>query len=153
MIKEILLTKEGLQKLEEELKILKENSRKEVIARIKTAREFGDLSENSEYEDAKNEQSFIEGRIQELESMIKHAKIVEGNSQKGIVSIGSEVTVDIEGEKETFFIVGSTESDPVNGKISSESPVGRALMGKTKGDKIAVNTPDGKVEYKIIGIK
>lgn len=151
--KDVLLTAEGLEKLKAELKQLKEKDRKEVINRIKTAKEFGDLSENSEYDDAKNEQAFIEGRIQELENMIKHAKIVANAKGKDAVGLGSTVKVEVEGDVETYYIVGPTESDPISGKISSESPVGLALMGAKKGDKVMVETPDGGVEYKIISVK
>ncbi|MDO8513464.1 MAG: transcription elongation factor GreA [bacterium] len=151
--KDILLTQEGLEKLKEELENLKEKDRKEVINRIKIAKEFGDLSENSEYEDAKNEQAFIEGRIQDIEVMIKHSKIVSGVATGEAVGIGSTVEVVVDGDKETYFIVGPTESDPISGKISSESPVGRALIGGKKGDKVTVNTPDGAAVYKISSIK
>ena len=151
--KDVMLTAEGLEKLKLELKRLKEKDRKEVIGRIKTAKEFGDLSENSEYDDAKNEQAFIEGRIQDLETMIKNAKVVSGATSNTIVGLGSTVEIEAEGDKETYLIVGPTEADPISGKISSESPVGRALIEGKKGDKIMVSTPDGKVEYKIINIK
>jgi transcription elongation factor GreA len=150
--KDVLLTAEGLVKLKSELKKLKEVDRKEVIGRIKTAKEFGDLSENSEYEDAKNEQAFIEGRIQELESMIKHAQIIS-NENKGTISVGNSVLVQIDGEEETFHIVGPTETDPISGKISSESPVGQALLGKKKGDEVQVQAPDGSMTYKIMEVK
>ncbi len=151
--KEVILTQEGLEKLKAELKNLKEKDRKEVIGRIKTAKEFGDLSENSEYDDAKNEQAFIEGRIQELELMIKQAKIVASSKGSDIIGLGSTIEVEVEGDKETYFIVGPTESDPVSGKISSESPVGKALIGSKKGAKVTIQTPDGSVEYKVLAIK
>lgn len=150
--KDVILTEEGLEKLKAELKRLKEKDRKEVINRIKTAKEFGDLSENSEYDDAKNEQAFIEGRIQELEIMIKNARIVENSKSTECVGMGSKVDVEVEGDRETYLIVGPTESDPISGKISSESPVGQALIGSKKGDKVCVQTPDGSVEYKILSI-
>ena len=153
MGEEILLTLEGLDKLKAELKKLQELDRKEVIDRIKNAKDFGDLSENSEYADAKDTQAFIEGRIQELETMIKHATIVNNNLEQGLVGMGSEVIVEIEGKKETYRIVGSTESDPIEGKISAVSPVGKALMGKTVGDKVEVETPDGSIVYKILAVK
>lgn len=152
-MEEVLLTKEGLNKLKTELKKLQELDRKEIIDRIKNAKDFGDLTENSEYTDAKDTQSFIEGRIQELEKMIKHAKIIDNNSKQGTIGVGSEVIVSIDGDKETYHIVGSTESDPLEGKISAVSPVGKALMGKAKGDKIEVDTPDGTITYKILSIK
>lgn len=152
MPKEILLTQEGLEKLKGELRKLKEVDRKEVISRIKTAKEFGDLSENSEYDDAKNEQAFVEGRIQELEATIKYSKIVE-HKNNGDISVGSVVEVEVEGDKETLIIAGQTESDPINGKISSDSPVARALIGKKKGEAVDITTPNGKVKYKIISVK
>lgn len=153
MTKDVMLTTEGLDKLKEELKRLKETDRKEVIARIKNAKEFGDLSENSEYEDAKNEQAFIEGRIQELESMIKHARIIDNEKGHDVVGLGSSIKIKTDGITEAFQIVGPTESDPIKGKISSESPVGRSLIGKAKGEKVKVTTPDGPVTYEIIEVK
>ncbi len=152
-MEEVLLTKEGLDKLKAELKKLQELDRKEIIDRIKNAKDFGDLSENSEYADAKDTQSFIEGRIQELEKMIKHAKVIENHTKQGSIGVGSEVVVEIDGEKETYNIVGSTESDPLSGKISAVSPVGKALVGKSKDDKIEVDTPDGTITYKILSVK
>ncbi len=152
MAKDIYLTEEGLEKLKFELSQLKKNERNSVIERIKAAKEFGDLSENAEYEDAKNEQAFIESRILELEEKVKHAKIVkkEGNDTIGI---GSSVVCMVEKEKENIEIVGSSEADPINGKISSESPVGRALFGRKKGDVVIVHTPSGKLEYKVLSIE
>jgi len=154
MKKDIVITKEGLQKLEAELKALREDRRPEVIARIKTAKELGDLSENAEYTAAKEEQSFIEGRIQELEEIIKHAKLVssQSNHDKTTISIGSRVKVDIEGDEDEFEIVGQAESDPANGKISVDSPVGQALLGHKAKETIKVETPDGVVAYKITAV-
>ncbi len=153
MAKDVMLTQEGLEKIKAELKKLKDHDRKEVIGRIKVAKEFGDLSENSEYDEAKNEQAFIEGKIQELESMIKHAKIIAKGAKDGIVNVGDTVIVEVDGDKETYALVGPTETDPVSGKISAESPVGRALIGAKKGEKITVQTPDGSFEYKIIEVQ
>lgn len=150
---QILLTAEGMQKLQTELANLKER-RKVVVERIKAAREYGDLSENSEYEDAKNEQSFVEGRIFELEETINHAKVVaKGSNGNGKVELGSTVTLKMDGETLEYTIVGSSESDPASGKISSESPIGYSLMGKAKGDKVEINTPNGKMTCQIIAIK
>lgn len=149
---DIVLTVEGLEKIKNELAELK-NRRKEVIARIQTAKEFGDLSENAEYDDARNEQSFVEGRIQELQDMIKQAKVVSKTAGGSIVSLGSKVTVECEGDKETYELVGLNESDPINGKISIESPIGKAMMGAKKGETVIVSAPSGKLNYKVIDIK
>jgi transcription elongation factor GreA len=151
--KTITLTKEGLEHLKAELKELKEVKRPEVIARIKSAQELGDLSENAEYQSAKEDQSFIEGRIQELETMIKSAKVIERTADSSIVGIGSKVVVDIEGDKIEYEIVGPTESDIENNRISSESPVARSLMGRKKGEKVTVLAPGGDIEYKILEVK
>ncbi len=151
--KAILVTKEGLVKLKEELKHLKNVKRKEVAARIKEAISYGDLSENSEYEEAKNEQAFVEGQILELESKVKHAKIISDKHTAKTVQIGSTVHLvnmsKANKEKEVYTIVGSTEADPFEAKISNESPVGAALLDKAKGDKVKVMTPSGSIEYKL----
>ncbi|HSX42423.1 MAG TPA: transcription elongation factor GreA [Candidatus Saccharimonadales bacterium] len=152
MKKEILMTAEGLEKLKTELKELTETRRPEVVNRIKEAKALGDLSENAEYSSAKEDQSFIEGRIEELEQQIKQAKVVNG-AHKGTVGIGSEITVEIEGDKDNYKIVGPTESDPAKGRISIDSPVGQAVLGHKAGDKVKVQTPDGAVDYKIISVK
>lgn len=147
------LTVQGLEKLKAELLNLK-GRRREVAERIKVAREFGDLSENSEYEDARNEQSFLEGRIQELEDMVRKAVILEKNGNGGDkAELGSVVTLQMDGEKLTYELVGATESDPINGKISVDSPLGFCLMGKKKGENVEIKTPNGKTSYKIILIK
>lgn len=149
--KDILITDEGLLKLRDELQDLTEVRRPEVISRIKGAKELGDLSENAEYSAAKEEQSFIEGRIQELEEIIKHAKIADDKtSHNGTVNIGSTVKVLVDGDEDEFEVVGQTESDPAKGKISVDSPVGKALLGRKAKDIVAVETPDGKIQYKII---
>ncbi len=149
--REILITQEGLLKLKSEYQDLKSVRRPEVISRIKLAKELGDLSENAEYSSAKEEQSFIEGRIQELEEIIKYAKVVESEGKTGhkTVDIGASVNVEVEGEADSFELVGPAESDPANGKISVDSPVGRALIGHKEKDKVAVKTPDGEVLYTI----
>ncbi|MCF0156512.1 MAG: transcription elongation factor GreA [Veillonella sp.] len=153
-VKETLLTAEGLKKLEEELAYYKSVRRIEVAERIKTAIEYGDISENSEYDDAKNEQAFIEGHIVELENKINTAKIIDGTATKGKVSVGSKVKVlDTEYNEELeYTIVGSSEADPFNNLISNESPVGAAILGKKKGDEVEVATPDGPVVFKILSI-
>lgn len=153
--KEVLLTYEGLKKLEDELIFLKSVKRREVAERIKQALAFGDISENSEYDEAKNEQAQMEGRIVHLESMLKHAKLIDEDDVKtDIVGLGSKVKVlDMEFDEEVeYFIVGSTEADPSKYKISNESPVGQALMGKSKGSVVDVQVPDGIIKFKIIEI-
>jgi transcription elongation factor GreA len=154
--KEVILTAAGLQKLEEELEQLKTVKRREVAQRIKEAISYGDLSENSEYEEAKNEQAFIEGRIITLEKMLRNARVISGDElNTGIVSVGSTVKVkDLEfDEVMEFKIVGSAESDPMQNRISNESPVGVALLGKSKGSIVDVNVPAGVVRYEILDIK
>ena len=153
--KETILTPEGLRKLEEELDFLKTVKRKEVAERIKQAKEFGDLSENSEYEDAKNEQAFTEGRILTLEGMLRNARVIDNHEVRSdVVSIGSTLKlVDEEGEELTFTIVGSPEADPAHDKISNESPVGRAVLGRRKGETVTVQAPAGTIKYTIKGIK
>lgn len=154
--KEVILTQEGLIKLEEELDHLKAVKRKEVAERIKVAISYGDISENSEYDDAKNEQAFIEGRVITLEKMLRNAKIIkEDEVDTEAVSIGSTVILkDIEFNDEVkYTIVGSAESNPLENKISNESPVGQALLGKSKGTLIEVNVPAGVIKYEILDIK
>ena len=154
-VKETLLTAEGLKKLEEELNYYKSVRRIEVAERIKIAISYGDISENSEYDDAKNEQAFIEGHIIELENKINTAKIIEENVKGDTVTVGSKVTLlDEEFDEELVYtIVGSSEADPFNNRISNESPVGVAILGKAKGDKVEVNTPDGMVSFKVLDIQ
>lgn len=154
--KEIILTQDGLKKLEEELENLKSVKRREVAERIKVAIGYGDISENSEYEDAKNEQAFIEGRIITLEKMLRNARIINNDDiDIDTVSIGSIVTVeDLEFKDITHYtIVGTAESNPSENKISNESPVGRAILGKKKGTVVDVNVPAGIIQYKIVDIK
>lgn len=153
-----LVTKEGLQKLKEELECLKNVKRKEVVERIKEAITYGDLSENAEYEDAKNEQAFTEGRILELEEKIKFAKLIdEKQKTANRVRIGSTIWLKRVGKKaagsESYVIVGSTEVDPINGRISNESPVGRAVLNRTEGEVVEIQAPAGKVEYEIMKVK
>jgi transcription elongation factor GreA len=154
--KEIILTAEGLQKLQEELDELKTVHRKEVNDRIRQAKEYGDLSENAEYEDAKQEQAFIEGRILKLEGMIRNSKLLdESEYATDEVHIGATVKVKElkNGESYEFHIVGSAEADPTAKRISNESPLGRALIGHKKGETVDVSTPRGVVKYKIDGIR
>ena len=154
--KEVILTLDGLNKLEKELENLKTVRRPEVAERLKQALEFGDISENSEYEDAKNEQGFIEGRILQLEKMLRNAKVIdEQEVNDNAVGAGSKVKlIEVNGGEEVeYMIVGSAEADPANYKISNESPVGRSLMGQKVGNIVNVNVPMGTIQYKIVGIK
>ncbi len=155
MAKETLLTSEGLAKLENELEDLKTIRRKEVADKIKIAISFGDLSENSEYDEAKNEQAMIEARILQIEAMLKNVKILDSDSlDTETVSLGSRVRVlDTEfDEEETFQIVGSTEANPDQGRISDESPIGKNLLGHRVDDIVAIPVPNGTVTYKILEI-
>jgi transcription elongation factor GreA len=149
--KKVLLTKEGLTRLKAEYEHLVGTKRKEVTARIAKAREYGDISENSEYDTAREEQSFVEGRILELEEILHHAKVIEPKGPTGAVDIGSKVKVEVDGEEDEFVIVSSMEADPMKGKISSESPVGKALVGAKVGDMVTVSSTI-KSTYKILEI-
>lgn len=154
--KPTILTAEGLRKLEEELEYLKTVKRREVAERIKAAKEFGDLAENSEYEDAKNDQAFTEGRILQVEQMLRNATIIDNHdSPSDEVVVGSTVRLKdlTTGEDLMFMIVGSPEADPDEDKISNESPVGRALLGKRKGDVVEIMVPAGKIRYSVLQIK
>ena len=154
--KEVLLSADGLKKMEEELEHLKTVRRKEVASRIKQAIEFGDISENSEYEDAKNEQAFIEGNILDLEQKLRNARIIDTNEVNvDTVSVGSIVKVyDNTHKKEVeYTIVGSVEANPLKRMISNESPVGSALIGKSIGSKLTIEVPAGIVEMEILEIR
>lgn len=153
--KEVVLTAEGLARLEKELQHLKTVRRREVAERIKRALEFGDISENSEYDDAKNEQAFVEGRIITLEKMLRNSRVVDEESiDASIITIGSKVTVKNlnTGDTMSFMIVGSAESDPSENRISDESPVGRALIGKKVGDVVEIDVPAGKLNYEVMEV-
>ena len=154
--KQVILTNEGLKKLEDELENLKTVRRKEVSEKIKQALAFGDLSENSEYDEAKNEQAQVELRIIQVENMLKNVKIIDENEiDTDVVSIGSKVKVhDVEFDEDVeYIIVGSTEADPVKSKISDESPVGKALLGAKVGETVTATVPSGAVlEFKILEI-
>ena len=139
-----ILTPEGREKLEEELRFLENEKRAEVGERIKVAREFGDISENSEYDDAKNEQAMVEGRIAEITHILNEATVVSAPKRSNKVNIGSTVTVDMGGKERVFTIVGAAESDVAANKISNESPVGAALIGHKKGDEIETTGPTGR---------
>ena len=151
MADEVILTKEGKEELEKRLEFLKVTKRAEITERIKTAREFGDLSENAEYDAAKNEQAMIEGEIVEIEEKLKHAVIIKDGAKKGVVSLGSKVDILDEETKEvsTYEIVGTTEADVENSRISNESPIGNALLGRKAGETITVNVPVGTVTITI----
>lgn len=153
--KEVVLTVEGLKKIEAELEQLKTVRRKEVAERIKTAIAFGDISENSEYDEAKNEQAQVEERIFKLENMVRNARVIDDEDiSLETVGVGSKVKVhDIEYDEEIVYsIVGSAEADPYEGKISNESPVGDALLGKKVDDIVEVQVPDGVIKYKVLEI-
>jgi transcription elongation factor GreA len=149
------MTAEGKEKLEKELENLKTVKRKEVVERIKIARSFGDLSENSEYDAAKDEQAFVEGRISTLENMIRNAKIIqEDDMNSDTVQLGKKVTfVELpDGDKETYTIVGSAEADPFEGKISNDSPIAKSLLGHKIGAEVNVQTPGGEMSVKIVEV-
>lgn len=146
------VTPEGLVKLNAELHLLKTAKRKELANRIQDAKELGDLSENAEYQEAKNEQSFVEGRIAEIEDMLKNVEIIN-HTNSGMVQVGSTVVVEFNGKKQTFTIVGSNEADPPAGRISNASPFGQAFLGHKVGDIASVKTPTGLTEAKIIEIR
>ncbi|QLY79593.1 MULTISPECIES: transcription elongation factor GreA [Clostridium] len=154
--KKVILTYEGVKKLEEELEFLKTVKRKEITEKIKVALGYGDLSENSEYDEAKNEQAFTEGRILQLENMLKNAVVVdESEISTDRVSIGSKVKIkDYEFDEEVeYVIVGSAEADPINYKISNESPVGAGLLGKKVGDVVEITVPEGVNKFEVLGIR
>ncbi|HVT01291.1 MAG TPA: transcription elongation factor GreA [Patescibacteria group bacterium] len=153
--KKVFVTKEGLEELKRELQDLNDVKRPQVLDRVSQARSMGDLSENSEYTAAREELSLIDGRIEELSDIIKHADLIEETHTKGsksTIQLGSIIAVSINGKKEEFSLVGEWEADPKNKKISHESPLGKALMGKAIGEKVEVEAPAGKVVYTVVGI-
>jgi transcription elongation factor GreA len=153
--KDIILTEEGYNEIKKELDYLRGEARNQIAEKIKNAREYGDLSENAEYEDAKNEQAFLEGKILELERKLSNAKVAKKTKKDGVVNIGSRVLVlDTQYNEElTYTILGSGEGDPDNGKISNESPLGSALIGKKAGDSVEFSTPNGIVVFKVISVE
>lgn len=156
MADQVMLTEEGFEKLEQELEYLETEKRREVAKRIKVAREFGDISENSEYDDAKNEQAFVEGRIQEIKNMLSDAHVVKDDEVTDKkVNLGTTVMLnDLDNDEQiSYTLVGSAEADPLNYKISNESPIGKAILGHAIGDQVKVDTPGGEVNYEIISIK
>src|SRR5690625_1155165 len=152
--KKYYMTEEGKEKIENELHGLKTKKRPEVVERIKVARDFGDLSENSEYDSAKEEQAFVETRIAQLEKMLRNAVIIENDDNEGIVSLGKKVTFAElpDGDKETYTIVGSAEADPFEGKISNDSPMAKSLIGHEVGAEVTVATPSGDIKVKIVEV-
>jgi transcription elongation factor GreA len=151
---EYYLTPEGVERLQKELEELTGPARKELASRLRNAIQQGDLSENADYHKAKEDQAFLEGRIQELEHILRNVIIIEDKpKQRDIIEIGARVTVQEEGfDTETYRLVGAKEADPRNGHISNESPIGRALLGHRVGDKVVVETPNGQTQFKILNI-
>ncbi len=145
---EFHLTAEGLQTLKDELQELQTTKRGEIAQRLKEAKADGDLSENAMYDAARDEQSFVEGRISEIEHILKHAAVIS-NKSNGSVALGSKVHVELEEGEQEYVIVGSTEANPDKGYISDQSPIGKALLGKKPGDEVEVDVPSGKIVYRI----
>ena len=150
--KPVPISAEGLKKLEAELEELRTVKRQEVADRIHAAMEFGDYSENSELEQAKNDQAFLEGRILTLEQMVKNAVVIDETGHHDQVEVGSKVKLDMDGEHVEYVIVGSAEAAPAEGRISNESPVGKALLGHKKGDVVSVNVPKGAIPVKVLAV-
>ena len=148
------LTPEGAERMREELDQLKGPGREEMAQRLRAAIEGGDLSENADYHKAKEDQGFLEGRIQELEYLLEHSLIIVNNGTHYTVDLGAKITIqEAEYPPDTYLVVGAKEADPQNGRISNESPIGRALMGKKKGDTVKVSTPGGDVIIKLLNVK
>lgn len=154
MSEQTFLTREGLKRLEEELEYLRTVRRAQVAERLHNAQEDGELIENAEYEDAKNEQAFVEGRIMTLETMLSNAVLIQGTGPLGVVSLGSKVTVKEggSGKPEVYMLVGAAEANPKDGRISNESPLGRALLGRRVGDEVKVNAPAGTLSFRVVAI-
>jgi transcription elongation factor GreA len=155
-LKEVILTPEGYEKLKQEIEVLSTEKRREVADRIRTAREFGDITENAEYDDAKNEQAMLEHKIAQLEERLANARLIEKRDiDLSVVSIGAKVKLrDVDAKRtDEYFIVGSAEANPAELKLSNESPVGKAIIGKKKGETVEVATPRGSLKYKILDIQ
>ena len=150
---EHIISKEGYEKLKKELEYLTTVKRREIAERIQRAKDMGDLSENAEYHEAKEAQHFNEGRIVEIKALLKNSTVVENESIKDRVSMGSKVTAIVNGQERVYTIVSFNEVDPMAGKISNESPLGQVFLDKKKGEKVTVNTPKGEMEYEIIKIE
>jgi transcription elongation factor GreA len=153
MTKKMQLTKQGYEDVQKEHEDLIKNKRPKAVDRLQKARSMGDLSENSEYSAAKEELAFVEGRIREIDEIISQSEVVENKLINGQVQLGSQVTVDVNGKNELFQIVGEFEADPMNKKLSQNSPIGQALINKKVGDLVEIDIPAGKVQYKILEIK
>jgi transcription elongation factor GreA len=149
---EFLLTAEGIEALKSELKELSTTKRHEIAQRLKDAKADGDLSENSAWDAARDEQGFVEGRISEIEHILKHSKLIQ-HDESNIVSLGSTVHLELEDGKQHYTIVGSTEANPDEGRISNESPIGKALLGKKSGEEVEISVPSGTLKYKILSVK
>jgi transcription elongation factor GreA len=148
------LTRDGLKKLEEELEFLRTTRRAQVAERLHNAQEDGELIENAEYEDAKNEQAFVEGRILQLETMLSNAVIIEEHGSSDVVGLGSRITVkESGGGNEEYLLVGAAEANPREGRISNESPLGRALLGRRVGDEVKVQAPAGPITFRVVKIR
>ena len=155
-MKEVILTPEGYEKLKQEIDVLSNERRREVADRIRVAREFGDITENAEYDDAKNEQAMLEHKIAQLEDRLVNARVIRsGDVDLSVVSVGAKVRLrDVDANKTfEYTIVGSAEANPAESKLSNESPVGRAIIGKKKGETVEVSAPRGSLKYKILDIK
>jgi transcription elongation factor GreA len=155
-LKEVILTPEGYEKLKQEIETLSTEKRREVADRIRVAREFGDISENAEYDDAKNEQAMLEHKIAQLEERLSNARVIQKRDvDLSVVSIGAKVKLrDVDAKRtDEYFIVGSAEANPAENKLSNESPVGKAIMGKKKGEVVEVSAPRGALKFKIMEIK
>ncbi len=155
-MKEVILTAEGYEKLKEEIELLRTDKRREIAERIRVAREFGDIAENAEYDDAKNEQAMLEHKIMLLEERLLHTRVIDaGDVDTSVVSIGSKVRLKDMDANETveYHIVGSAEANPAEHKLSNESPVGRAIIGRKKGEVVEVTAPRGALKFKILDIK
>jgi len=154
MSEQTFLTREGLKKLEQELNFLRTVRRAQVAERLHNAQEDGELIENAEYEDAKNEQAFLEGKILSLEAMLSSAVIIENDGPEGVVSLGSKVTIkETGGKPESYMLVGAAEANPKDGRISNESPLGKALLGRKVGDDVKVNTPSGTLSFRVVEVE
>jgi transcription elongation factor GreA len=151
--KSFYLTKEGVEKLKAELEDLVKNQRTQIAIKLKEAKEYGDLSENSLWDDTKDKQAFIEGRISELEHILKNVTVIQSPKKADKVGIGSTVHLEVAGGLQKYTIVGSTEASPSEGKISNESPIGKALLGKAKGEAVEIEVPSGMIEYRISHIE
>ena len=151
--KEVYISAEGLEKLKAELSLIEGTKLKDIAKKIAEAKDLGDLAENSEYHEAKQEQAFLAGKAQELKYKIKHARIISNSNSNGVISVGSTVVISVAGMEKEFSLVGSDESDPANGKISIDSPIGSALIGHKIGEKVMVKTPAGESEYSILEVK